>query len=340
MTMFKSNKKIAITGAAGFIGSHLIRNLADQEFEISLGIDSFSPIYGGNWCNLRQQHLIPDVKVLKADLLDISPVELAGALDDSEILIHLAAYPGVLEGETKRQEYLINNVVSSGKVIEACRLNKNLKAILFASSSSIYGDLAMNGPCQEMDANGTQVKSHYAMTKWLNEIQFRSSQKELGIPVIGLRFFTVFGEWGRPDMAYGKFTESILRNEPLKIYGGSDGARNMTHVDDAIEIVIALINKLYSNNFIAKKFDVFNIASRNYVSTLGIVETLGKILGIEPKIEFVERPPGDAVITKADTTKIELETNKLNTRDLFDDLKNYTNWHKEFWSRGMLEINA
>ena len=340
MSMFKLNKKIAITGAAGFIGSHLIRSLADLEFEISLGIDSFSPIYGGNWCNLRQKHLIPDVKVLKKDLLDLTAVELAKALADTDILIHLAAYPGVLAGETKKQEYLINNVVSSGKIIEACRLNKNVKAILFASSSSVYGDLALNGPCKEIDANGTQFKSHYAMTKWLNEIQFGSSQQELDIPVIGLRFFTVFGEWGRPDMAYGRFTESILRNEPLKIYGGSDGARNMTHVDDATEIVIALINKLYSNNFSAKKFDVFNIASKNYVSTLAIVETLGKILGIEPKIEFIERPPGDAIITKADTTKIEIETSKLKSRNLFDDLQNYTNWHKEFWSSGMQGKNA
>jgi UDP-glucuronate 4-epimerase len=338
--MFKFNKKIAVTGAAGFIGSHLIRNLVDLEFEKSLGIDSFSPIYGGNWCNLRQEHLIPDVKVLKTDLLDLSVIELAEALEDSEILIHLAAYPGVLEGETKKQEYLVNNVISSGKIIEACRLNKNLKAILFASSSSVYGDLALKGPCKEMDANGTQFKSHYAMTKWFNEVQFRSSQKELAIPVIGLRFFTVFGEWGRPDMAYGKFTESILRNEPLKIYGGSDGARNMTHIDDVIEIMIALINKLYSDNFSKKYFDVFNIASRNYVSTLDIVETLGKILRIEPKIEFIDRPSGDAVITKADTTKIEYETSKLKSRNLFDDLQDYTNWHKEFWPQGMLEKNA
>jgi UDP-glucuronate 4-epimerase len=337
--MVKLNNKIAVTGASGFIGSHIVKNLHLLGLEPSLALDSFTPIYGGNWNNLRQKHLIPECRVLKSNLTVLNPSELAEALGETEVVIHLAAFPGILEGEQQPHIYLSNNVISASTVIEACRLNKNIKAILFASSSSVYGDLAVSGPCNEENANGRQVKSHYAMTKWINEIQFWKSQNDLEIPVIGLRFFTVFGEWGRPDMAYSKFTEKILKRKPIEIYGGNDGARTMTHIDDVIQMLFKIIENLNLSNYKMKSYDVFNIASGNSVLTLQMVEILGDILGIEPIVQFIDRPQGDAIKTQADTSKIEFSTGTLQTRSLYSDLENYVRWHTKFWSLGTQKYN-
>jgi UDP-glucuronate 4-epimerase len=147
----------------------------------------------------------------------------------------------------------------------------------------------------------------------------------------GLRFFTVYGPWGRPDMAYSKFTNSILRGESVKIYGNDGGLRNMTHVNDVTETIMRLINVLKSSNFSSEfGFQIYNVASTNSISALDLAGSIGNILDKEVNYEFIERPPGDAIATKADLTKISKLVGLPNPRNMLVDIANYTAWHRKY----------
>jgi UDP-glucuronate 4-epimerase len=260
--------------------------------------------------------------------MDQDPETLATMFGDSQVLIHLAAFPGIRMGELKSHEYLINNVGNSSLIIEACKLNDSVKAIIFASSSSVYGDQGFENPCKEDQVDPMQLKSQYAMTKLINEIQFQRAAKTLNIPIIGLRFFTVFGEWGRPDMAYSKFTNSILTGKRVQIYGPDGGYRNMTHVDDVVEIMIRLIKLIKTKNFVLESnYEVFNLASDKIIQTKELAQKIGSILNMQVNFDIVNRPKGDAIGTRANLEKISQFIGKLNPRNFDDDLKNYVKWH-------------
>ena len=320
--------KISLTGGAGFIGANLIQKLVNQGFTVGSVLDSFKPSYGGNWCNLRQEFLIPNNKIEVCNIVEENAKSLARKFDNSEIVIHLAAFPGIRQGEIKSYEYLVNNVLSAGLLLEACKINKNIKAILFASSSSVYGDLGQFDLTKEEDADGSQLKSNYAMTKWINEIQFKTFQSTLNIPVFGLRFFTVYGEWGRPDMAYSMFTNKILKGEAINIYGKDGGRRTMTHIDDATTQIIELVKYLKSSNYNSSLgFELFNIGSTNSITALGMAEMISKIVGKKAIYNFESRPVGDSIATNADLTKINKYIGTFKTRDISEGLESYANWH-------------
>jgi UDP-glucuronate 4-epimerase len=321
---------ITVTGAAGFIGSHLVKRLIGEKCVIECAVDSFNPSYDRNWCNYRQEILVPEIKIMRRDILEETPQSLAKKFGTSSVIIHLAAFPGVRKGEIESSNFLINNVNSVGQLIEAVKLNKNIKAIIFASSSSVYGDHGILGSSSENDARSVMLKSNYAMTKWINEIQFEFWQKKLDIPIFGLRFFTVFGNWGRPDMAYSKFTKNIMNGEPVTIFGKDGGSRTMTHIEDAVELVIRLTKLLKFSNFDKSLgYQVFNIASNNSITALDLSRIIGKSLGKEVFYNFKNRPTGDALATSANTTKINKYVGFIEKRDLYRDIVNYVSWHKD-----------
>lgn len=324
-----SGIKISVTGAAGFIGANLIKKLVEDGLIIGSALDSFKPSYQGKWCNLRQKFLIPNEKIQVYDILDGDAESLAKKFGNSEIVIHLAAFPGIRQGEIKSYDYLVNNILSAGLLLEACKINKNVKAILFASSSSVYGDLGEFGSSKEEDANGSQLKSNYAMTKWINEIQFKTWQRILNIPIFGLRFFTVYGEWGRPDMAYSMFTHKILKGETIDIYGKDGGRRTMTHIDDVTAQIIGLIRYLKSSNYDSNLgFELFNIGSANSITALGLAEYISQIIDKKVIYNFEPRPIGDSVATSADLTKINKYIGHFDSRDISDGLQSYVKWHQ------------
>ena len=222
----------------------------------------------------------------------------------------------------------MNNVLSTGLLLEACKINKNIKAIFFASSSSVYGDLGQLDSTKEEDADGSQLKSNYAMTKWINEIQFKTFQSTLNIPVFGLRFFTVYGEWGRPDMAYSMFTNKILKGEAINIYGKDGGRRTMTHVDDATAQIIELIKYLKSSNYNSGLgFELFNIGSANSITALEMAELISKIVNKKAIYNFERRPIGDSIATNANLTKINKYIGTFKTRNISEGLESYAEWH-------------
>lgn len=287
--------RVGITGAAGFIGMHLTDLLLSNGHEV-VGIDSLNPAYGGNLSLHRAGHLKQthdfDVHVLDISETEIS--ELVEVLKDCDVIVHLAAWPGVRQGQLMPNLYAKNNVMAFSNILQVVREIKP-KHFMYASSSSIYGDLAKNGPVGEADASGLNLKSYYAATKWMNETEARASQELVDFPITALRFFTVYGPWGRPDMAYWDFLEKIKSNQEISLYGETGGSRNFTYIKDSVSILERLIQTDLTANHRA-----VNIACGNPDQTIQLLREIANSAKIEPKIKVVERPKVDVEKTWAD----------------------------------------
>ncbi len=315
-------KKVTVTGAAGFIGMHLTDLLLSQNFEV-VGIDNLKPSYGGNWSKLRKDYLenkFP-IKIQELDLAVNSNLgELIASMKNSDYVIHLAAWPGVRFSQTNPYEYSQANLNAFNNVLEAIKETKPHK-FLFASSSSIYGDLGSNGAVKENQATGLNLKSFYAATKWSNELLAQQHQAITQIPSIALRFFTVFGEFGRPDMAYWNFLENTYLEQPISLYGKTGGSRNYTYVKDAVNIV----SKLLSSDITG--FEAINVSCGKPMETIKMLEILGSAIGKEPKIEITDRPSVDVEKTWADLTKIESLTGNTSQTPTDEAISNFVNWY-------------
>ena len=321
--------RISITGAAGFIGSHLLKQLNDLGHYINWATDSFEPAYGGDWCKVRSNALNPTTEIEKNNLTELTSQEITDKIGNSDVVIHLAAYPGVRQGELKAEEYFYNNVISTNTILSACE-RSNVKLVLIASSSSIYGDQGLKLICDESVANPVDLKSNYSTTKYINEIQALRFSHKSKIPIVALRFFTVFGEFGRPDMAYSKFTNSLINNREIEIYGKDGGIRSMTYIVDAVEIISQLLRFFSKNNFTKPTgFIPLNIASNNKpITALRMAEILSMSLANEPKITFAERPMEDAKATRASLKKLSSIIGEIPSTDIVKALSNYAQWHK------------
>jgi UDP-glucuronate 4-epimerase len=317
-------KKVVVTGAAGFIGSHLVHALlADSEITV-IGIDNLTPSYKGNWSNDRVEGLkeLPNFHFLKMDLVDATVNELTSVMRDAYSVIHLAAWPGVRLSQQSPFEYSRMNLTGFTNVLEAVRLARP-RQFLFASSSSVYGDLGINGPVKESDANGRDLKSYYAATKWANEILAKSYTSISEVPTIGLRFFTVYGEFGRPDMAYWTFLEKIMSGEPITLYGETGGSRNFTYVRDAVKILVRIIEAEF------REFSLFNIAAGEPLQTLEFIRPLANLANQELKIEIVERPEADVEKTWADLTTLTKAIGEIEVTSPDQGISNFFQWYQQ-----------
>jgi len=319
-------QRVLITGAAGFIGSQLASGILNQGSYELVGLDNFSAPYGGSHCQLRANSLI-DKFGFNIDSIDLSKnsgqalVENYGRFD---IVIHLAAWPGVRFGQLSPNPYYVNNVNAFGNILDFTSLTKPSK-FFFASSSSIYGDLASSGPVSESSATGQNLKSFYAATKWSNEVLAESYQDITKVPTIALRFFTFYGPNGRPDMAYWHFLESILSNQQVSLFGEDGGVRNFTFIEDAIKIMLALIQVDFSG------YTPLNIASSHPITTLRLLEALGNRLGITPNYRVAERPKYDASVTYADTTFLKNLIGDYHESDINLGIKCFVDWYTDHY---------
>ena len=292
--------KVGITGAAGFIGMHLADKLLSKGNQV-IGLDSLSPSYGDDWSHRRSAHLfnVYDFHVENHDILEIEEPKLIELFGDCDYLVHLAAWPGVRSGQMFPYQTSRNNIHGFSKILNVAREIKP-KGFFYASSSSIYGDLASKGAVREENATGLNLKSYYAATKWINETEARANQSLISFPTTALRFFTVYGPWGRPDMAYWSFLESLQKNTPVSLYGETGGSRNFTYIDDAVDILLKLLN-----SDLKSEHRALNIACGAPVPTLDLLLALANQLKIKkPKIEIVPRPNVDVEKTWAELTAI------------------------------------
>lgn len=309
-------KNCLITGAAGFIGYHLAKALKKRGDNV-VGIDNFNHYYDPQLKKLRADDLArQEIKVLNQDILDEEA--LIRLIDDHRIthLIHLAAQAGVRYSLDNPRAYTSSNIEGFLSVLETCRKRPHLK-LTYASSSSVYGN-KVETPFSEKDPTDNQ-ESLYGVTKKANELMARSYNNLFKIPVTGLRFFTVYGPYGRPDMAYFSFAEKILKEEPIQLYNNGEMLRDFTYVDDIVEGTIAAID-------FGAACDVFNLGNHQPVQLKEFVATLEKVLGKKAKIEYKPMQKGDVRQTYADIQHSQKLLGFTPKTSLEEGLKKFANW--------------
>lgn len=293
---------VLVTGAAGFVGSYVSARLAKMGYSV-VGCDNFNDYYSPQ---LKRDRVIAmlfpaGVRCEQIELAD--PVAVADLFDRVKPthVVHLAAQAGVRYSLKNPAAYIQSNVVAFSNMLVACEKHR-VAHLLYASSSSVYGNNA-KVPFHEDDKTDEPV-SLYAATKKANELMAHSFSHLSAIPSTGLRFFTVYGPWGRPDMAYFSFTEKMLKGETIPVFAEGLLRRDFTYIDDIVEGVVRLLFKPQPAAEGRAPHTVFNIGNHQPIVVMDFIRTLEKVLGVDAKIEFLPMQPGDVPATYADTTRL------------------------------------
>jgi UDP-glucuronate 4-epimerase len=322
--------KIVVTGAAGFIGMHLVEHLKSAGHEVTYAIDSLKPIYTPNLTKFRRIKLENlGIKIQEVDLEKISVQALTEKFLGSDIVVHLAAFAGVRQSALTPHEYSHSNLTAFANVLEAIRKSKP-KLFLFASSSSVYGNSNSNEPQEEDSATGLNLASYYAATKWTNEILARSHARSYGMNSVALRFFTVYGSYGRPDMAYMTFLDKILNAQEIELYGENGGYRSFSHVFDVVKVISALIESetlLLKLNKSDSHFEALNIGNSETSSARGLINLLEEESRKKAAIKIVTRPPFDVNATHASMERTFTYIEKRKFAKLEQGISEFASWY-------------
>lgn len=322
-------KKILITGAAGFIGYHLSKRLLDEKFSI-IGIDNLNNYYDSNLKQYRLKELLKykNFKFYKKDISNKEEIIDILNTNKPEIVINLAAQAGVRYSIDHPDCYIQSNIIGFYNILEACRYN-NIKHLIFASSSSVYGQNEKI-PFSVNDVADTPI-SLYAATKKSNELMAYAYSNLYDIPVTGLRFFTVYGPLGRPDMAYFSFTKNINEGKKIKIFNNGELYRDFTYIDDIIDGIRLIMNDVPKKNENGVKYKVYNIGNNKPVKISDFISLLEKNIGKEAIKEYLPMQPGDVYETYADITEIEKDFGFKPKTNIDIGLKNFVDWYNEFY---------
>ena len=341
-----NEKTVLITGCAGFIGSFLTKYLFDKYPNVKIvGLDNINDYYDAALKEDRLKQIEAkkcDWTFIRQDIADKKKIEEIFELYKPEVVINLAAQAGVRYSIDHPDVYIYSNIVGFYNILEACRYNK-VEHLVYASSSSVYG-ANKKVPFSTEDKVDNPV-SLYAATKKSNELLAHAYSKLYGIPVTGLRFFTVYGPQGRPDMAYFSFTDKLVRGERIKIFNYGNCERDFTYVDDivkGIELVTcsAPLVKTGDDGLVVPPYRVYNIGGNKPDNLMVFVKTLAKQLvdagvlptdfKIEDYMELVPMQPGDVKVTCADTQALERDFGFKPKTTLDEGLKNFALWYSEY----------
>ena len=314
--------KILVTGAAGFIGSKLMSELLKRGDDV-IGVDNFNDYYDVRLKEARCRAFGLDV--IKLDIADKPAVDALFEKKKFDKVVNLAAQAGVRYSITNPYAYLQSNLVGFLNILEACR-NYGVKHLVYASSSSVYG-LNAKVPYSEDDKVDNPV-SLYAATKKSNELLAHSYCKLYGIAMTGLRFFTVYGPWGRPDMSPMLFAKAISRGEPIKVFNHGDMIRDFTYIDDIVEGTVGCIDQVPSPNENGLPYRVYNIGCSNPVKLMDFISEIEQAMGCEAKKVFLPMQPGDVYQTNADTTRLETEVGYKPHVRLHEGITAFAQWYK------------
>jgi UDP-glucuronate 4-epimerase len=332
--------RILVTGAAGFIGFYLCEKLLQDGHEV-LGIDNLNDYYDPNLklsrLTLLKQH--EKFQFEKIALEDKADLDKAFTDFKSDCVVNLAAQAGVRYSIENPSTYINSNLVGFGNILESCRHHK-IGHLIFASSSSVYG-ANVSTPFKTSD-NVDHPMSLYAATKKANELMAHSYANLFNLPCTGLRFFTVYGPWGRPDMAYFSFTKAIIEGTPIQVFNNGDMQRDFTYVDDIVEGIIRLIpltpaqNKDWdrktadpSSSFAPYK--IYNIGNNNPVKLMDMIDILENAIGKKAVKDFKPMQPGDVPATFADITDLTRDTGFQPSTPLSVGLQKFINWYKDYY---------
>lgn len=332
--------RLLITGAAGFIGFHLSKELLNQSYQV-IGIDNLNDYYDTKLKEdrLTQLHNYNNFSFHKVDLKDKTEVyNIFDAYQPTHV-INLAAQAGVRYSIENPYAYVDSNLIGFMNILEACR-NYPVEHLLYASSSSVYGGNKV-APFST-NHNVDHPVSLYAATKKSNELMAHTYSHLYGIPTTGLRFFTVYGPYGRPDMAYFSFTKDILAGNPIKVFNHGKMERDFTYIDDIVEGIVKLIEKAPIGN---KEWDeskddlsssfapykIYNIGNNNPVPLMRFINALESALGKEAEKVYTDMQPGDVLRTYADVSDLERDINFKPSTSIEDGLQKFVDWYLEYY---------
>ena len=328
--------KILVTGVAGFIGFHVCKRLIEVGYNL-VGLDNINNYYDINLKLARLKELgFDDINENQTtyNSTKSSAIFIKGDLEDEEIwqsvlpalkiinIIHLAAQAGVRYSIENPKAYISSNIDGFLNVLEFCK-KQQLENLIYASSSSVYG-IDSKQPFSESEKCDKPV-SLYAATKRANEMMAHTYNHLYGINSIGLRFFTVYGPWGRPDMAPMLFADAAYNGKVIKVFNHGNQSRDFTYIDDIVNGIASIFE---NKEKIIKDASVFNIGRGSPVNLMDFIKTIEKETGIVINKEFIDAQPGDVPITYADTSKLNSEVNYTPKTDIILGIKNFINWYK------------
>lgn len=322
--------QILVTGAAGFIGADLSLKLLNLGHQV-VAIDNLNDYYDVSLKRARLA-LVNSSKHAKkftfiaTDLCDRPRLEKLFLEYDFETVINLAAQAGVRYSIENPQSYIDSNLVGFANILEACRQN-NVAHLIYASSSSVYG-ANDNFPFKETDRVDNPV-SLYAATKKANELMAHSYSHLYDLRCTGLRFFTVYGPWGRPDMAPFRFASRMLSGEPIPVYNNGDMIRDFTYIDDITEGVVRIAQSEKSKD----QYKLYNIGRGEAVQLMDFISALEKHLGVAANIKMMPMQDGDVPRTMADTTALQSDFGYQPTISMDDGVRQFADWYKTYYKR-------
>jgi len=332
--------KVLVTGAAGFIGMHTSERLLARGDEV-VGLDNLNDYYDPQ---LKLDRLAriephPNFRFVKLDVADRPAMEKLFAEEKFDKVIHLAAQAGVRYSLENPHAYIDSNIVGFMNILEGCRHNK-VKHLVYASSSSVYGGNTKM-PFSEHDSVDHPI-SMYAATKKANELMAHTYSHLFGLPTTGLRFFTVYGPWGRPDMALFLFTKATLENRPIDVFNHGKMQRDFTFVDDIVEGVIRVTDHTAEGDpeFNADQpdpgrskapFRVFNIGNNNPVQLMDYIGAIESALGMEAQKNFLPMQDGDVPATYANTDELNAWTGFAPATSVTDGVARFVAWYRDYF---------
>ncbi len=328
-------KKYLITGAAGFIGSFLSHRLLEEGAEV-VGLDNLNDYYDPRLKEERLKTLLPHpaFRFLKADIADKVALFSLFAEERFDVVVNLAAQAGVRYSIENPDAYISSNVVGFFNVLEACR-HYPVKHLLYASSSSVYGNQDKTPFSTEDDVS--RPISLYAATKKSNELMAYTYSHLYGIPTTGLRFFTVYGPMGRPDMAYFSFTDKMVRGETIKVFNNGDLKRDFTYVDDIVTGICRLIPLPPTGDAPAEVYNIGNNKPEDLLHFIDVLEGCLMAEGIidtPAKKEFLPMQAGDVYQTYADVTPLMDKVGFKPQTPIEEGLSRFAKWYKSFYQKG------
>ena len=332
--------KVLVTGAAGFIGSTLSMRLLERGDEV-IGIDNHNDYYDPALKEARLNRFIdnPNYTHVRMDLADRAGMAALFEEHKPQGVVNLAAQAGVRYSLENPLSYIDSNLVGFGHILEGCRHN-GVEHLVYASSSSVYG--ANTQMPFSVHHNVDHPLSLYAATKKANELMAHTYSHLYGLPTTGLRFFTVYGPWDRPDMALQKFAQAITKGETIKVFNYGNHRRDFTYIDDIVEGVIRILDRPAPPNsdWSSEKPDsatssapwrVYNIGNNNPVNLMDYISALEEALGKEAKKEFLPIQPGDVPDTYADVTDLVKEFDYKPNTSVKDGIANFAQWFTEYY---------
>jgi len=334
--------KFLVTGAAGFIGMYVCKRLLEQGHNV-VGLDNLNTYYTPKLKKHRLDQLLSyeNFRFMKMDLADRSGIAQLFVEEQFQRVIHLAAQAGVRYSLEAPFDYVDSNLVGMMTILEGCRHNK-VEHLVYASSSSVYG-MNTKVPFSESDAVDHPV-SLYAATKKSNELMAHSYSHLYGIPTTGLRFFTVYGPGGRPDMAPWLFTEAILSDKPIKVFNQGRMMRDFTYIDDIVEGVMRIQDVIpapveSNDTGSAAPYKIFNIGNNQPIQLSEFIEAIETACGKSAEKILMDMQPGDVPKTYADTAQLEVAVGYKPATTIQEGMLKFVDWYKAFQTELKSELN-